>query len=1589
MAVYGCADGSKRQPPLLDSAHMSDQPSRLGSAEQSVSQAEAAFIGRYLGDLSSADLRDLPPERRQAIAGHHFRLARSRQRGTPLLRVRALPVRQPARLDVIECVADDMPFLVDSLSMELARRGLTILGLVHPVMAVRRDDTGTLQTVAAAGHFGAGHDEAVMRFEIRSLGADAPRAALEQALLAVLEQVRLAVTDWQAMRARLLERAAQVQRHAPREAEFLHWCAADNFTFLAALDGAVQQGGWWGAGGSELGLQRLPDGPDADATAAPAETGLQLSKSVALSPVHRNANFDVITVPRLDNTGRCLGFSRFHGLYTSTVYTTSVREIPLLREKCAEIMAQAGFPERSHAGKALQHVLETLPRDEMLQASTGHLYDVAIGALQARDRTRLRLFVRVPAGAPLATALAFVPRELYDTRLRILIEDLVRGALDGERVSFSTRYSEGSHVQVYMIVQTPRGVPAQFDLPALERAAAECMLGWHDRLQALLPEHLAARWTRYQNAFSPAYQSEVDPEAALRDLDMLVQLEQGMPLAVWLQTGTDSGEATLHLCGPGEPLELSALLPLLEHFGLWVSEANTYDLHPRGGAALWAVHVATRLPPGCGDHLPDAVLEAFRTALTETYLGNCESDGFNRLVLAAEIGWREVMLLRALCRYLVQTQNPFSLVFMQDALGRHPVLVRGLLELFAVRFDPARDEDAQAEAACVRHIEAGLEQVESLDDDRVIRALFSVVRAMQRTSYYQRDDAGAPAPYLALKLHPRGIPGLPEPVPAIESFVYAPRFEGVHLRGGRVARGGLRWSDRSEDYRSEVFGLMKAQMVKNAVIVPVGAKGGFIVRRQAELRDRGALQAEVLACYRQFVSGLLDLVDNLDGDRVITPERTRAHDGPDTYLVVAADKGTATFSDEANAVARQRGFWLGDAFASGGSAGYDHKKMGITARGAWESVLDHFRELGIDPQRTAFSVVGIGDMGGDVFGNGMLRSRQIRLVAAFNHRHIFIDPDPPEEAYDERARLFAQPGLGWGDYRPELISAGGGVWPRSAKRIELSEQAAARLGAQAQTLTPAELIRLILRAPVDLLWNGGIGTYVKAADESHAGVADRGNDALRVDAAELRCRCVGEGGNLGFTQAARVEYALGGGLINTDAVDNSGGVDCSDHEVNIKILLRAAMRAGELPEQERDALLEDMTEAVAERVLQHNAGQARALSLAAAQPLYLLDEQRRFADSLAAQGRLDLRREVLPDHEELALREADGRGYQRPELALLLGHAKLSLHDQLVDTDLVDDPWFAACLQQYFPQVLQERFAGAIANHSLRRELLATHLCNAIINRMGATFVPRIREDSGDSAEQVVRAYCAAQEIFETGTLWHEVEQLDLRIPAATQNELFVDIRRLLDISTLWLLRYVRAPLDVGATVRRFGPAMREVEGGLHGLPQRRRYDLRRQRLRRLARAGVPEALAYRIVELESLYSALDIVDVASRSDRPVLRVATAYLELARRLDLRWLREAVSALPRHSYWERKSRAALRDELYVLARALTAQMVADADPAHDARTLVDRWLEQHRAAVEPYRQRLAEIRTGKAQDLAGLTVALRTLKTLRRRTTGEP
>ncbi len=1598
---------SDRRRGLLDA--IADACMRLpGRGVQDIDPAD--FARRYYSNVAEEDLEERTPEELAGAALSHLEFARQRRAGQP--RVRVFNPAQSrdgwsSQRTIVQIVNDNMPFLVDSTTMAMNRLGHGIHLTIHPLVAVRRDRRGRLEAIVDRDGQGA-NTESLIQFELLRVPDPDSHRAIEQALLGTLADVRAAVDDWQQMLARLRVASAELRALSGRfrtedlteSCDLLDWMAEDHFTLLGYREYALRR-----QDGREvlvadadtgLGLLRAREGETPSRLTlteqmrkvAHSTDPLVITKANTRSTVHRPGYLDYIGVKIFDEHGKPVRERRFLGLFTSAAYSRSPRNIPLLRQKVSQVFTRSALEPGSHRGKALMHILETFPRDELFQIGADDLKRIATGILNLQERRRVRLFLRRDPFRRFFSCLIYVPRDRFNTSVRERIEATLREDLGGYEAESMVRMSESVLVRLHTIVRTETNTRRRRDATDIERRIEDAVTTWHDRLWEVLSTRFEesralALHKSYAASFPAAYVEDVTPREASFDLERVDAVASGrcaLETSLYRPPGVEDTRLRFKICRLHQPLPLSYVLPVLENLGLEVLSERPYrlvlqdyrelflqdlDLSPRGREALD----------------PQAIGERFQRCFREVLDARIENDSLNQLVLVANFDWREAAFLRACTKYLVQTGMPFSQAYMQQTLVRHPALAQAVFDYFRAQFDPdigERRRPAGRNSADER-IDAELAQVSSLDEDRILRGYADLVRAMLRCNYFQHGPDGEPPEHLSFKLDPSRLPELPRPRPKYEIFVYSPRVEGVHLRAGRIARGGLRWSDRREDFRTEVLGLMKAQQVKNTVIVPNGAKGGFVCKQLPAGGDRDAVQAEVERCYRTFICGLLDLTDNIVDDRIVPPPRVRRVDGDDPYLVVAADKGTATFSDRANSIAAEYDFWLQDAFASGGSNGYDHKKMGITARGAWEAVKRHFREIGVDTQNQPFTVAGIGDMGGDVFGNGMLLSRCIRLVAAFNHQHIFLDPDPdPEAGFTERERLFRLPRSSWADYDTALLSPGGGVYERSAKSIEVSPEAARVLGLRERRLTPHQLIQAILKMPVDLLWNGGIGTYVKAVAESHDDVGDRANDTVRVNGRDLRCRVIGEGGNLGVTQRGRIEYTLNGGRCNTDFIDNSGGVEGSDREVNIKILLRQAMTAGRIKQAARDRLLAEMSEEVAALVLRTNYQQTLAISIAQSRSAERLSEYARVIRSLESSKLLDRALESLPEEEAIIERRDRGQGLTRPEIATLLSYSKLQLFDALCESDVPEDAYFARDLHDYFPEPLRKRYRKFMPSHRLGREIIAMLITSSMINRMGPAFPLRTQEETGCNAATVARAYTIAREVSGMRDVWSATEALDNRIDGRRQLDMLFESARQLRYATHWVLRH-HAGSDIDSRVRRMAPGVTRVLGDLPGLvptAMQRRFE---RATRELENAGVPAELAASQVALGQLIAAMNIVEAAEQSGTDVADTARAYFELGRALKLDWLEREIDRLQVDGRWQALGRSTLRGSLHDQHRALLQQCLAGRGEHGDP--TVQAWLERHRPAVVRVLRTLGEMQGSQRMDFATLSVAVEEVRLL--------
>ncbi|MCW8946309.1 MAG: NAD-glutamate dehydrogenase, partial [Sedimenticola sp.] len=1308
---------------------------------------------------------------------------------------------------------------------------------------------------------------------------------------------------------------------------------------------------------------------------------LIVTKSNAKSTVHRPAYMDFIGIKRFNKKGEVDGIYCLLGLFTSVAYNSPPKQIPLLRQKTQAVIRNSGLAPSSHSGKALENILTTYPRDALFQTPVDQLETMAMGILGLQERQRTRLFISRDIFNRFYSCLIYLPRERYNRELRLRIQKVLVAAFNGNEVEFSTFFTESTLARIHLIIHSPPDKEMDCTIEDLEAQVITATTTWRDELRVALNEQYgeaqASKYYKaYANAFPSGFREDFYPRTAAADVARIeeARLTGELGLNFYRPILESSENVHCRLYSAEKQVSLSDAIPILENMGLTVFGERPYRIRNQS-IPIWIHDFSMNYSDGSGS-LTDESNQLFQEAFLKVWQGEVDNDGFNQLVLAAGLRWKEVVLLRAYGRYFKQIKIPYSRSYIIESLTHNANITRLLVDLFNLKFNPENRPKPGAVEAILQKIETLLEAVVSLDQDRILRTYVNIIQSTLRTNFFQKDAEGKTKSYVSFKVDPRQVNGMPLPMPMFEIFVFSSRMEGVHLRGGKVARGGLRWSDRMEDFRTEVLGLMKAQMVKNTVIVPVGSKGGFIVKQPLIGLERDKMMEEVVYCYRTLLKGMLDITDNLKDGKVIPPLDVIRYDEDDPYLVVAADKGTATFSDIANGVADEYGYWLSDAFASGGSVGYDHKKMGITARGAWESVKRNFRELGVNIQTTDFRVVGIGDMAGDVFGNGMLLSRHIKLVAAFNHMHIFLDPDPdPEASFIERERMFVLPRSSWEDYNKKLISKGGGIYSRSAKSITLTEEVKAMVGAKVDKLTPTELIHLLLKAPVDLVWNGGIGTYVKSEQESHEQVGDKANDALRVNGNELRCKVFGEGGNLGVTQLGRVEFSSKGGLIYTDAVDNSAGVDCSDHEVNIKILLGQIVASGDMTVKQRNTLLADMTDEVGDLVLADNYAQTQAISMVVSEAPVRLNEHARFIDYLENEGRINRELEYLPSKKAIAERQAANRGLTKPEVAVLLAYSKMTYFDALIHSDIPDDPFLETELLDYFPKVLGERFSKEMLNHQLKREIISTHLTNSIVDHIGPGFGFRVREEVGTNIAGVTRAYLSASKIFSTDELWEQIEALDNQVPSSAQLEMMRMIAGLLEQSVIWILRSRQSNIVIKDLVEYFQKGVQDLAEHMpKPLAAKDRLALNKQ-IKYYMAAGVPRELAQQVSRMMMLSSSMDLVEVSKQRKVAIETAASLYFNLGATLEFHWVRDQIAKLSVQTHWHTMAKTRLIDTLNKHQRDLTSQILVTVKKQKSAKKMIEHWAEESRFAYDRHARMITDLRSRTSVDFAMLSVVV--------------
>jgi glutamate dehydrogenase len=1496
---------------------------------------------------------------------------------------------------VVEINCMDIPFLVDSTSMEIDTFGNVINLIIHTGgMRFKRNTKNQITDVLPKIRQPSQHPyEAIIHFEISRIHDNEKLQQLEEKLIDVVSDVEICVTDWHLMKQQMhdiLEELkepdsiiANLPKEEVREAyDFLQWLSTDHYIFLGycehKLSGKGKEKALRVVRNSGLGLLRhqqhrktsrfIADMPVEAQKQLLSKQILIIAKTNAISTVHRPVHMDYIGIKIFDKQGKVLGERRFIGLYTSAAYNTNPRHIPLLRGKVSKVMQMSGLMPNGHAAKALLNILETLPRDDLFQAPVNELHELGMGIYHMQEKRQVRLFARKDIYGRYISCLIYLPRDLMHTQLRESMQDILLTAFNSTHVDYSLRFIGTAFVRIHFLIRIDPSVNLVYELKEIEKELIEVARTWQDQLSEALTNYHGEEigkqlWQRYHRAFHVSYQEHFTPEKAVFDINYLEQLSDDMPIAISIYRLTEESEHTIHvkILHRHEIFSLSDVLPIFENLGLFIIKEHPYVITEKQGSKIWIndfVVVHDKQKPID----ITAAKKEFKLAFSKIWHGEAENDQFNRLVLEASLTWREVMLLRAYAKYQQQIGFTFSQSYIEHALANNSEITQKIIELFHLTFSPEIERSSIKIKNLTDKVEELLENVSSLDEDRILRRYLAMIQATLRTNYYQANEKGCEKSYLSLKLAPSKIPDMPLPLPMYEIFVYSPRFEGVHLRSGKVARGGLRWSDRREDFRTEILGLMKAQAVKNSVIVPAGAKGGFVPKQLPKNGSRDEVIEEVISCYKSFISGLLDITDNQIDGQIITPENVVCYDDSDPYLVVAADKGTATFSDIANEVAAKKNFWLGDAFASGGSAGYDHKKMGITARGAWESVKRHFRELGVDVQKQEFTVIGIGDMAGDVFGNGMLLSKHIQLVAAFNHQHIFLDPNPDTAtSYQERKRLFNLTRSSWQDYNPKLISRGGGIFNRSDKYIKVTPEMKKLFSIKAERITSNDLIQAILKLPVDLLWNGGIGTFVKAKEETHEQVGDRSNDAIRVNAEELQCKVIGEGGNLGITQLARVEYSLQGGRVYTDFIDNSAGVDCSDHEVNVKILLNDVVNHSKFSYQARNKLLAEMTDEVASLVLKNNYYQTQAISRIVYQAKTNIDLYANYLRELEESGYINRELEFLPDEKTITERKNNGQVFTRPEIAVLLAYSKNLLKEQILQTDIVDDVEFADMLAKAFPQPIVAKYHKFMLRHSLRREIIATQVSNTILNTVNFTFVKRLADETGACIGDIVRAYTVAARVFRLNEVSSIIANLDTVISAQHQAALYLNTNRLMRRAARWFLKNRRNNLNVANLVNVFSGAVQELEKLLPNILGKSSKQKLNEKIADLCKLNIPEETASMLATQKYLFSALDIIDGSTQIDINLKKFATIYHQLSEFMQLDWVRDQITHLTVVNNWQSLARANYRDDIDYLQNTLALGVVKSLSKKLPTQKYIQRWYENNQGRISRWQTMLTQMR----------------------------
>lgn len=1510
---------------------------------------------------------------------------------------------------IVSVLHAEVPFIIDTARLYLNASGMNIHSIFHHTFNVERDAKGAFKNFGKKGK-----PELLLCLEIDRTSNSKQRARIRDEITSILEDVMVVVDDFPLMSAKTKDVVSELSaKGIPFEKDvldeakvFMQWLESNHFTFLAYDEYEIKDGKIKTIDGSELGLFKNQDRRDEKAINEMADDHrdhvfekklLVFTKSGKRSTVHRSAYSDYVLVKRYDEKGNVVGGRRFMGLYTSSVYNQTPQDIPVVRQKIAQVLSESGFDKGSHRYKELCGILYNFPRDELIQSDPDTLLTTCKGVLSINERKQIRLFLRKDPYSNFLSALVYMPREIFNTQVRVKVHDMLTEYFDAEGSDFTTFFSESVLARTRFVFKLAKPLDELPPIDVLENRIVQLARRWSDELQYALSETYGEEqgirlFRHYEDAFAPSYTEHYSARVAVADIGRIEALHanetDNLSLSFFRNVEPNSNVLKLKLFNKADALLLSDLIPVLENLGLKVVDEFPFEIkHPKNGVT-WIYDFNLIYEPDA-DLDPSDFRKDFSDAFINVWQGHAENDAFNQLILGTNLNWRDVAMLRAYAKYMKQTRFGLSQDYIARTLMQYKTITEQLSSLFHKRFKPTAKQKLLPSATIQETIEAELDSVQNINEDRILRRYAELIGATIRTNFYQENDHGAAKDYISFKLDPDQISNIPLPKPKFEIFVYSPRVEGVHLRGGAVSRGGLRWSDRNEDFRTEVLGLVKAQQVKNAVIVPVGAKGGFVAKQLPNPSDRDAFMAEGIACYKTFIRGLLDVTDNLVETNVVPPNDVVRYDDNDPYLVVAADKGTASFSDIANEVALSYGFWLGDAFASGGSNGYDHKKMGITARGAWVSVQRHFRELGINVQSDPFSCVAIGDMSGDVFGNGMLRSDTMKMVGAFNHMYIFVDPDPdPAKSFAERQRMFELPRSSWTDYNEALISKGGGIFSRNAKSIAISSEMKRVFDISESKLTPNALISAMLKSPVDLLWNGGIGTYVKSVSESDADIGDKANDALRVNGKDLRCKVIGEGGNLGFSQLGRTEYNLHGGRCFTDFIDNAGGVDCSDHEVNMKILLDDMVANGDMTVKQRNETLEKYTEDVSALVLNNNYRQTQALGVAVTESSKRIEEYRRLINAMESEGKLNRELELLPSDDVILDRKANDQALTRPELSVLISYVKGDLKSLLAVDDLVNDPFVKQIVETEFPVDMLKKFKQPIHAHRLRKEIIATQVANDLVNYLGITSFNRLHESTGATAVETAKAFVASREIFGLHALWASIESLDYKITPELQSKMMLRTQRMARRGTRWLIKNYRTGIDIESVIALYREATQTLMAQLSDILPGQAKVIWEKDIASMVEGGVPEELARAVASTDMAYISLGIVAVAQNMNQKPIDVAMGYFAVGEALGLEAFARLVNALNVNTHWQAMARESYRDDLEWQQRRITQGLFVNIKKSDSLPKVIESWLDENHILVDRWLKMLNEIRGVNEPELSMYSVAIRELLDLSQATMPE-